>query len=1232
MGVFYVSGERSPLLVGRDPRSDLLLTDPVISRMHLRFITVTHDVAAVEVLGGNGAEVKGIQLNKGQKCHIRAGDRVRIGDRVIVWTGKSQRAPESFVSLPARGPFPMPEPLEIEGPPPRRVPEKPSVMLAAGPALTMAIPIVLGAGRTVAVLSSVFAAVWAALNVSVRVRKQKAEERRRRNTYMSYIAECEKTIKERVDCIRSDMCRLYPETGEYIKNGADPCIMWNSLPDEEGSIRVRTGIGNIRNPLDIVIPKERFASIDDSLRDIPGRIRDRYETINACPYLEKLTPGTITGFYIGGEDDRQMLSAFIMQLAMSFSPSDLKITVSVDAEMARYFMWTSVLPHTRAPDGYKMNVVITDDDLFAFSSLAQNPAVLVRRRDESFPAGVDRIVNGANKDIDHDRLVPELAFSYAAQLSGLWSGRDDARLMPESVPLGMLFCVRGAPGEYISTLSCFIRRNYEKNDITSEISAPIGLKTGEERVFLDLHEKAQGPHGLIAGTTGSGKSELLTTMILSFASRYPADKLAFFLIDYKGGGMSNLFSKLPHLIGNISNLSRTDARRAMIALKSENVRRQRIFAEAGVNSINGYTKLYDDGVVKLPLPHVLIIVDEFAELRKEEPDFMDCLISVSQIGRSLGMHLILATQKPAGVVDDRIRSNSGFRIALRLVDRSDSMDIIGRADAADIKESGRACLQTGPGNDITVFQSGYAMCPVSPAGERPRIYDSFLLENEIVQERRDEFSANTTWFELLMKAIIACSDKKKPEKLFLPSLPAHVHDDRAFAVYDNPYEQKYGLAMYEPKEMGHVLISGRSGSGKSELAGTLVRRLNGNFAVYVVDFGGGVLKSFSACSWCGGYVTDEEPEDILRMALFLSDELTARRKGFGNCPADAVLVLDDLIGIRKAGPEAYEHILRILTLGKSAGITVIATADGGIPAREERLFDTGLFLGNEEAYKIAGFLKAPARDVPEAGDFPGRGVGLFSGRALEFQAVKEDGPCINPAGIVAPHFPHVPQKPSLEELLTRSIEERGALAGFPVGYEEISGRIYDLPLKDIRCLLVGGRPYKGRHTFLFIISAVAARYGRTCVNAVTYEGFISACREGADVVISGCFEDLLDGFYGEKRSSGEEEEMAGYFENPKFHTGDEKKRPLVAAVIGNDAGIRFAGRKIYEAAVRNPYAVCFGGSLDENRNFDFSYLAFSEIQKSHNRGIATVIKYDEKTYHGPINVPMIFDVDNSQIQ
>ena len=239
---------------------------------------------------------------------------------------------------------------------------------------------------------------------------------------------------------------------------------------------------------------------------------------------------------------------------------------------------------------------------------------------------------------------------------------------------------------------------WKENNPVESLGVPVGVDVFGDIFTLDLHEKYQGPHGLIAGMTGSGKSEFIMTFILSLSLNYHPYEVAFILIDYKGGGMAKAFEKLPHTAGIITNLDGSAVNRSLASIESELSRRQELFlqlaSKLGESNIDiyKYQKLYRDGVVDEPLQHLFIISDEFAELKSQRPEFMSQLISAARIGRSLGVHLILATQKPSGVVDDQIWSNSKFKVCLKVQDRSDSMEMIKRPDAAELSDTGRFYL------------------------------------------------------------------------------------------------------------------------------------------------------------------------------------------------------------------------------------------------------------------------------------------------------------------------------------------------------------------------------------------------------------------------------------------------------------------------------------------------------------------------------------------------------------
>lgn len=308
-------------------------------------------------------------------------------------------------------------------------------------------------------------------------------------------------------------------------------------------------------------------------------------------------------------------------------------------------------------------------------------------------------------EISFDNIPTGLFDRFARRISGVRVAEMEvSREIPDMVSFFQLFNV-----DTVQELS--ISDRWKRNRAYEGLRAEIGFQAGSRPCILDISEKSHGPHGLVAGTTGSGKSEMLQTFLLSLAVNYSPEDVNFFLIDYKGGGMADLFEGFPHLCGSISNLSGGLIRRAMVSVKSENRRRQKLFRQYKVNNIRDYQILYYQGEINEVLPHLVIVIDEFAELKKEEPDFMQELISVAQVGRSLGVHLILATQKPGGTVDDKIWSNARFRICLRVQDRQDSMEMLHTGDAASITLSGRGYFQVGNNEIYDLFQSGWSGAP-----------------------------------------------------------------------------------------------------------------------------------------------------------------------------------------------------------------------------------------------------------------------------------------------------------------------------------------------------------------------------------------------------------------------------------------------------------------------------------------------------------------------------------------
>ena len=328
-------------------------------------------------------------------------------------------------------------------------------------------------------------------------------------------------------------------------------------------------------------------------------------------------------------------------------------------------------------------------------------------------AAVERLVTYAesNGDAEPIECVPDaLAVEPAEQLARALAPLD---VLDEGAEAGS-----GDIPARISFLESLGIANIDQLDVASLwqlgapsalLRTPLGPTAGGETLWLDLKEQSQsghGPHGLVAGTTGAGKSELLLTLIAGLAMRHPPDVLNFVLVDYKGGDAFQTVADLPHTISLITDLDRHLAARALVTLRSEIKRREHRLLElrtAGVTSLAEYQSRRGDGE---PMPFLVIVVDEFARLKDELPEFISGLIDVARVGRSLGVHLILATQTPSGTVDDQIQKNSNFGISLRVRDPMDSKQVIGEPDAALLPGSlpGRGYFRAGL-EPVRLFQT-----------------------------------------------------------------------------------------------------------------------------------------------------------------------------------------------------------------------------------------------------------------------------------------------------------------------------------------------------------------------------------------------------------------------------------------------------------------------------------------------------------------------------------------------
>ncbi len=619
----------------------------------------------------------------------------------------------------------------------------------------------------------------------------------------------------------------------------------------------------------------------------------------------------------------------------------------------------------------------------------------------------NRVVN-KRFNLNH---VGECNFEWMARnLSVLIHDLGVTSNIPESITFFDLYGVK-KPEQFCS------ESRWLKNQSHKSLAVPLGVRAENDVVYLNLHEKAHGPHGLVAGTTGSGKSEIIQSYILSLAVNFHPYEVGFLLIDYKGGGMAGLFKNLPHLLGTITNLDGSESLRALASIKSELARRQRVFGQYNVNHINAYNKLFKNGEVKEPIPHLFLISDEFAELKKEQPEFMDELISTARIGRSLGVHLILATQKPTGVVNDQIWTNSKFKLALKVQDESDSREIIKTPDAAYITQAGRAYLQVGNNEIYELFQSAWSGAEFATDGYKKakdnRVYlindlGQGELLNEDLSGEEEVMGVRSTQLDVTvdyLNSIFRQEGVEGVRRPWLPPLPYMIESPLIELVNESkwdrviPYDVKRQAVMTIPIGMidipeeqlqkeyvvdlakeGNIVFMASAGYGKTMFLMTSVISLalqnqveDINF--YILDFGNSALIPANALPHTADYIVYDDTEKINKFINIIQEEVTYRKRLLAEKMVQnftvfnqtneshmkaIVIVVDNFDVVKELGTEVENFFTKISRDGAGLGIYLIITAT--------RVNAVKYSILNNFKIKLAGYLY----DQTEANTLVGR--------------------------------------------------------------------------------------------------------------------------------------------------------------------------------------------------------------------------------------------------------------------
>lgn len=485
-----------------------------------------------------------------------------------------------------------------------------------------------------------------------------------------------------------------------------------------------------------------------------------------------------------------------------------------------------------------------------------------------------------------------------------------------------------------------IASRYQGSDAAKSLRVIIGQSADGGELYLDAHEHSHGPHGLLAGMTGSGKSECLLTYLLSLAVTFSCQDVSFLLIDFKGGTMANALAKLPHTAGIITNLDKGILMRCMCAIEGELTRRQQQLADTGERygissmDIDKYMQLRKQHPSLTAMPHLFLVADEFAELKQLFPAVLDHLRQCARIGRSLGIHLLLATQKPFGVVDEQIWSNARFRLCLKVADRNDSMDMLKKDSAVHLQHPGQLFLQVGHDEVFVQGQSAWTQAPYDPCGkEASDLYLSYYDSDGNMQDL--PMAGGTvakTELEAVCDALCAISTERAAP-LWMPPLKPNLQQEELPAketaltlglLDDLAHQQQISFSM-SVWDGRNLAVCGMVGSGKSMFVETLIQSclVKSENILYLFDFDKPLFMKYAQYQQVAAVFQREDAEGIQSFFSFMRRMIKQRRAQ--RSEQGILCILHNYEVFHELYQELEEELLYLLREGKKYGIVCCIT-------------------------------------------------------------------------------------------------------------------------------------------------------------------------------------------------------------------------------------------------------------------------------------------------------------------
>ncbi len=876
--------------------------------------------------------------------------------------------------------------------------------------------------------------------LSYRSQKKKhiQKEHLRLERYNEHLQETIKEIEEKASAQLKAVSLVHPYTNECIDIAHNiERRLWERKPQDEDFMSLRIGSGIIDFNVQLRIPKQTVHLDDDDLLNKPQEIADKYRHINDAPIIFDMLKFPSGGVVGNRKDGIHLIRNMIVQAATHHCYDELKfITIFPKGEM-KDWEWIKWLPHSfndnrserymacdiygattifkqfdeiltqrlreiKEEDDYRNNdfklpyylFIIADrtlmeeqsimkyltcnnkkmglGSLFLYddiSLLSRDCAVVIDVKNNK--GIIYSKENASDKKEFRIDKVKDSVDEFSRDIAPVRvSSMTEELMLPSAVTFLEGYGVK-KPDEIN------IADNWANSLTYKSMAVPIGIKANGDRFMFDIHEKYHGPHGLVAGMTGSGKSEMVQSWILSMALQFSPQDVSFVLIDFKGTGLILPFLNMPHLSGTISDLD-TNITRNLIALENELSRRKALLDSAGVNNITNYLKLYRDGKAKEPLSFLFVIIDEFAEFKVQFPDFMTVVNRVFAIGRTLGVFAILLTQKPAGVVDDKMHANTRFRWCLKVANSADSKDMIKHPDAAKITNPGRAYVQVGEDEIFELVQSYWSGAPYNPNKTtktlaNPRISVVDIGGKRIsynTYEKTLGFKSELSEIDVIIRHInnyVENSGIAKAQKIWMQKLLDHIplntivkdgFDGKRWmdesgiinpivGMLDDPHTQSQYPLRFNISEDGHHAIYGAPGTGKTTMLQTLVMSLVLSYTpqdvnIYIMDFGGWSMGIFKDFPHVGGIANDNDNERIEKTSRLIVKELDERKRkfaavGVGNIVSykeatgeklpNIILVLDNFAPVINLYPNLEQFFINLTREGGNYGVYFVTTAN-----------------------------------------------------------------------------------------------------------------------------------------------------------------------------------------------------------------------------------------------------------------------------------------------------------------